>query len=486
MVSFQYEKQGEKEYLVYQKRDSEDLDTFTTEMLSNNRIPGLVPFSYIQMDQSISMKYNITGLVSLETYLENTVKKGQFLKILKSLCDAVMQAEDYMLDVSAYVFDETYIFADPETFQAHMVVLPVRHESVAPEDFFKKLLFDVKYDQTEDCTYVASLMNLLRGDGEFSFSTFKEELARFQSQGGFQGKEIKGAVAVEKPEQRKQIPAGEGLVNQGQMEKRASADTGRRGTPTWTGTKEAEERKEWLDILFSGEEEEPEKKKRGLFSKKEKKEKEDKKEKGLKRFFGKKGEKEKENTLVRLGEENPLKGLAIPGMDMLGGSYGKEEFSQHQNAEGFSAFGREPVPVPAQNVNIPQMDAGQEDFGETEYYGEDMEETLMIGQEESSPRAGFTLYRCSTEETFEIRGEVIRIGRSPSISEICLSGNRGIGRTHAILYVRDGNVYIADNNSKNKTYVDGEQVRPGEQPRLLLSGSKIRLGDEELEFRISR
>ena len=132
------------------------------------------------------------------------------------------------------------------------------------------------------------------------------------------------------------------------------------------------------------------------------------------------------------------------------------------------------------------MDAGQQDFGETEYYGEDMEETLMIGQEEAVPRAGFVLYRCSTEETFEIRGEVIRIGRSPSISEICLSGNRGIGRTHAILYVRDGNVYIADNNSKNKTYVDGEQVRPGEQPRLLLSGSKIRLGDEELEFRISR
>ena len=97
MKAFQYEEQGEKKYLVYQKRDSEDLDTFTTEMLSNNRIPGLVPFSYIQMDQSISMKYNIAGLVSLETYLENTVKKGQFLKILESLCDAVMQADDYIL-----------------------------------------------------------------------------------------------------------------------------------------------------------------------------------------------------------------------------------------------------------------------------------------------------------------------------------------------------------------------------------------------------
>ena len=78
------------------------------------------------------------------------------------------------------------------------------------------------------------------------------------------------------------------------------------------------------------------------------------------------------------------------------------------------------------------------------------------------------------------------MGRSPSISEICISGNRGVGRVHAVLYVRNGQVYIADNNSKNKTFVDGEELKPGDSPKMLLSGSKIKLGTEELEFRISR
>ena len=79
---------------------------------------------------------------------------------------------------------------------------------------------------------------------------------------------------------------------------------------------------------------------------------------------------------------------------------------------------------------------------------------------------------------------MVRIGRSPSVCEICLSGNRGIGRIHAILHVNDGRVYIEDNGSKNKTYLDGEQILPGEKPRLLHSGSKLRLGDEEMEFKI--
>ena len=72
------------------------------------------------------------------------------------------------------------------------------------------------------------------------------------------------------------------------------------------------------------------------------------------------------------------------------------------------------------------------------------------------------------------------------MSEICISDNPGIGRLHAIFRVYKGQVYIEDNGSKNKTYVDGNLVKPGESPRLLLSGSKIRLADEEFEIRVAQ
>ena len=43
---------------------------------------------------------------------------------------------------------------------------------------------------------------------------------------------------------------------------------------------------------------------------------------------------------------------------------------------------------------------------------------------------------------------------------------------------------IADNDSKNKTYINGEQLNPGDDLRILSPGDKIQLADEELEFRI--
>ena len=41
----------------------------TLEMMANNRIEGLIPLNYTQVNDSIYIKYDITGLDSLRKYL---------------------------------------------------------------------------------------------------------------------------------------------------------------------------------------------------------------------------------------------------------------------------------------------------------------------------------------------------------------------------------------------------------------------------------
>lgn len=118
--------------------------------------------------------------------------------------------------------------------------------------------------------------------------------------------------------------------------------------------------------------------------------------------------------------------------------------------------------------------------------GENSDETLILEKEKKGAFPKPFLYRLSTQEVFEIQGDIVRIGRNPAISEIYISGNRGIGRVHAVLYVNNGQVGIVDNDSKNKTYVNGEQLKPGDTPKILSPGDKIQLADEELEFCISQ
>lgn len=484
MNSFSYEEQGTKRYLVYTRDKDDKLDLFTMEMLSNNKIPGLAAFSCIQMDNTIYMKYNITGLKSLSEYFLAPVKRQNFLSLLDSLTDSLISADEYMLNLSSYVFDESYIYTDPSTMKISMVVLPVEKEETRPEDFLKKLLFDVRYDQGEDCSYVASLINLLGNNGSFSLGTFKNQIAGFKSS-SYAPAERAEKKSSESYVERQESPvtpsyeySRQGRPDRGQQQSAAAQDV-----PVKKHAQDTPEKQECLDILFSDTpDEEPKKTKKGFFSKGKKPEKQGK---GFKIGFGKKEGKAKAESSPVHNIKMPLDGLAIPGRDFPG-QFPPFGGQREKEAEAVSQEQIKFVSIPAQNLNIQQMEAQQQDFGETVYLEDGSEDTVMIQQNEEEAVPKFVLHRLSTQETFELKGTMIRVGRNPNITEICISGNRGIGRIHAIMYLRDGQVFIADNGSKNKTFVDGEQIRPDEEPRLLLSGSRIRMGDEEFEFRVSR
>ncbi len=468
--SFTYEEQGEKRYLVYEKKTEDHMDTLTLEMMSNNKIDGVSSGNHIQIDDKFYMKYDISGLMNLREYLQGVVSRQKILSILESIADAAIASEDYMLSISSYVMDMEYVYIDPDTLKVSMVVLPVVREGRKIDVFLKELFMGIRYDQTEDCSYVASLLNLLGGAGTFSIHTFKEEINRLKKENNSkpqpQGQILDSQLcmqAFEKPPQPyRHIPQSY------QQNVQQNTPAGRNG-----GGLSEEDRKlivrdlkreKNLDILFS-EEEEVKKEKKGFFFMKDKSEKEKKPEKEKKedkkkekkslwgKLTGKKRSSEEDSPA-----ESPLGRIDIPGMEAA---------------------------IPFQNVEINKRRVDMQDFGETVFLdGDDDEETYIIGAKQNTVQPEFILYRHGTGESYRISEEVTRIGRSTSIAEICITGNRGIGRVHALLYLRNGEVFIEDNNSKNHTYVDGVKLEPGQSPVKLVHGSKIRLGDEELEFAV--
>ena len=468
--SFTYEEQGEKRYLVYEKKTEDHMDTLTLEMMSNNKIDGVSSGNHIQIDDKFYMKYDISGLMNLREYLQGVVSRQKILSILESIADAAIASEDYMLSISSYVMDMEYVYIDPDTLKVSMVVLPVVREGRKIDVFLKELFMGIRYDQTEDCSYVASLLNLLGGAGTFSIHTFKEEINRLKKENNSkpqpQGQILDSQLcmqAFEKPPQPyRHIPQSY------QQNVQQNTPAGRNG-----GGLSEEDRKlivrdlkreKNLDILFP-EEEEVKKEKKGFFFMKDKSEKEKKPEKEKKenkkkekkslwgKLTGKKRSSEEDSPA-----ESPLGRIDIPGMEAA---------------------------IPFQNVEINKRRVDMQDFGETVFLdGDDDEETYIIGAKQNTVQPEFILYRHGTGESYRISEEVTRIGRSTSIAEICITGNRGIGRVHALLYLRNGEVFIEDNNSKNHTYVDGMKLEPGQSPVKLVHGSKIRLGDEELEFAV--
>lgn len=498
MAAFTYEEQGDRRYLVYEKKPEDTLDTLTLEMISNNQIQGLAPANHIQIDDSFYMKYDITGCKSLREYMQGTINRQQLLYIMESVADAAMEAEDYMLRFSSYVLDMDYMYIDGAGRNVFCIVLPVVREEAPLELFLKELLMRAQYNQAEDCSYVAALINFFSSPGSFSVHALKEKTAGLK-------KEKIGQKKIE--EHKSTLPDQLGsLERRGHGKERYGGKKyGSEPYPSKTyennkygherpgadlingKTPNDPEKQSCLDILFSDEEEKTFREKIGQFFKRGRSEKdgyeEDEIEDGKEKrgFFAKKSEKKKKDQMKGQTGDSILNGIEIPGMEMPVRPQ-KDSCPEDREQKPQYKYEKRETPIPVQKIPLKQLEADGRNFGETEYLQEeDDDETAFLGQE-SGRIPEFSLYRFNTKETFRITGDVSRIGRSPSIAEICITGNKCVGRIHAILYIRGQDVFIEDNHSKNYTYVDGIRLDPEEPPVLLNQGSKIRLGDEELEF----
>ena len=74
-------------------------------------------------------------------------------------------------------------------------------------------------------------------------------------------------------------------------------------------------------------------------------------------------------------------------------------------------------------------------------------------------------------------GDILKIGRK----EISVT-NKRLSREHIILMVDDGKLMIADDDSSNGTWLDGEKLIP-EIPKEAHDGSKLRMEDVFIEIR---
>lgn len=467
MSMFDYEIQDTRRYLVYKKSIDDTIDTVAMEMMQSNRIEGLLPFMSVQVDDVIYMKYDITGMSNLKEYLSGIVSRNKVLSVLESMLDAILVSDDYLINVNSYVLDTSYIYVDPALKKTNMILLPVEREETSIEVFLRKLFFEIQFDQSEDCSYVAALINFLGDSKSFSIQKFKEQIKRYN---GVKIREKKVEVPPISAD-IKEAPQPNIVKEEPKSIKHS------RPFPSMTREQLLQEleKKKNLDILFEHEGLEKKKENKGLFMKKDSDTEEEKKEKSKWPIFGKKRKKEKQSADNSGGA---LLDIAIPGQDLFQG------IKNEKNGSVSDQPVKKEIAVPARKVKIEQYQVDEEEFGATVNMGEGEEPTVTIAHKRQSLDK-FVLYRCRTGESFKIHDEITRIGRNPKITEICITENKGIGRLHAILYMIDGEVFIRDNNSQNGTYVNDKQILPNMEPYQLPHNSKIYLGDEEFEFRIN-
>lgn len=177
-MSFTYENQGNNTYLVYKIGASDNVDTMSLGMITNNKIDGIVPTLFTQSDTDRFIKYNISAKVSAKEFLSGVVNKKRLLGVFISVLKAIKSTEEYMIDARSLLIDLEHIYVDVSKCDAMLVCLPLvrQNESVNIPMFFKQIMFSTQFDQNENCDYVAQIINYLNSTPVFSVDAFERLL----------------------------------------------------------------------------------------------------------------------------------------------------------------------------------------------------------------------------------------------------------------------------------------------------------------------
>lgn len=501
MSRFTYESQGTNTYLVYEINAEDELDSMSLGMLTNNKIPGIAEATFLQVDTTKYIKFNVSAKVSVSQLFSGPVNKKRLIGVFTGIIDAMLSAEDYMLDTESMLLDLDHIFADVTTCEAVLVCLPVMNlERKNPElgVFFKNIMFNTQFDQTENCDHVAQIINYLNTNSVLSLNDFKALLDGMTKSN--EEKKVKTQPEVLHVEKRKQQPVIAPSQQQVQQVQSNSPVQNppeeQQNTPAPAPVKLDE------TMLPQSLQPQDEEKPISMFyllqhynkenAAKYKAQKAAKKEK---KGDGKKKESEgKPQKDIPSGQANA--DFAIPG---------------HQNVHvnpGFAVPGQNNIPMetkPAQPVvtgnpqsvvkkpqpTVPQQQvptAVQQptqsiNFGETTVLGGPMGETTVLGAATAPVMLKPYLIRAKNNEKIPLNKPVFRIGKERSYVDYFIGDNTAISRSHANIVNHNGEFFVVDTNSTNHTYVNGSMIQSNVETPLS-NGTKLRFANEEFEFKL--
>lgn len=181
---FTFETHGISTYMVYQIKEQDMLDTLSLGMLANNKIPGIAPVLFTQIENKKYVKYNISSKVTVEQFFIGCISKKRLIGVFSSITSALLEAEEFMIEQSEFLLDLSYMFVDVSSCEAVLVCLPVgkEKEEIDLGRFFKNIMFSIQFDQSENCDYVAKIINYLNRTPAFDLAEFKQILDEIKSE----------------------------------------------------------------------------------------------------------------------------------------------------------------------------------------------------------------------------------------------------------------------------------------------------------------
>ncbi len=187
-VNFKVRNIGSEKYLSYVLDDDCDFDEELLDYLEDNNIVELIDIIYEEDDENDYLTYNVTDRTTVESLLSNTVNAEMMLGVIRGVASAIVNMRDLGIPVSYVVLHRAFTYVNPVTYDVKMICVPVETDTNINAEFkffVKHFITDATYSDSEDCNYVARIINMLNVE-KFSVRTFLGQITELMESAGMQ------------------------------------------------------------------------------------------------------------------------------------------------------------------------------------------------------------------------------------------------------------------------------------------------------------
>lgn len=455
-IKFNYENKNNNSYLVYELERIEEIDRLEQNMMSSNKIEGLLDFIYSNIDDKHCFKYDITSKITLKMYLDRCHDEEKIIKIFINIFKLLIEIEDFMLLKEHLFLHDDYVFIDVSSLQVYFICLPIEDisiengvESISLKQFINKILNKLRIESFENKPLISLLKEFLSKEEFLNIEEIKNVLKNM-----LQDKKNKAISSTPKPahpEEENELKKVE-LDNIDNFQERKIKKISRNN----------------FDFLVPGQEKNLEM----MIERKEVK-----KRIGIKDIFkfSSFSNKKKENSKVVVNRKD--RKLDIEKSRIID----KNKYEININSRNHNDEDNITSKNGKTNNNAQEISYNKTVMIKN---SDDNEKTVLLNALNSGlyPSMPY-LIRKKNNEKINITSNLFRIGKETDYVDYVILDNSTISRAHADIVKINNEYFMQDNNSKNHSYVNEIMVSDGHTVKLE-HNSEIKLSNEVFIFKL--
>lgn len=488
MYDFSYNNQGSAVSLVLKLGYCEGIDNLSMGMMMNNKIPGFLSVSRRYIDNDVYLYYDVSSLAPMSSAYHILCQDKYLIHFLLSFCRTVKECGEYLLDSKNLCLLADYVYIQRTTGEFRGVYLPLEQteENVTPYEFVRDLVAKIGEQTYNDSVVMPVLYRLVIAESMFSVENLERQLTELQTSGKLRADTRANASA--------QTTAERGQSDEVRVEKQPFAEE--KKTPLCTDPQPDAPIDQNLtldeaDRTDTKEESGLMKMLGGLMGSGKGSADPARKEKtssGIS-FGGLMSKKKAEPADNALGFDNPFASsdnateephITEPAVQKKDrGPVFANPFVGNTEKHNEKAV-EKTVKQAERKQAVPEIDTAVGGGYTLSLDGTDSGASLATSlmMEDAGSERRIALVRRANGQRTIVTHNNFHIGRGQNLVDLYIDTKTAyIGSDHAYIVLQGSDYYVVDNNSKNHTWLNGNQLECS-RPYAIHPGDILRLADE--------